>query len=173
MKTILTMISAGLLFITTSCNKSSMQDVKPVDDNTTTAARGGFPETFPRVIMSTQSAIYYNNKTYKVALKTNAPSPYIHHVLVNSLYVIREPLLPGAFSPRFIPIVNALPTINFDASTVWEVVYLTFSDVGMRPFQLQSQQDVNKVISSGLVTVTKTNAFLELALSKDQPVAIQ
>ena len=172
MKTILTMISAGLLFISTSCNKSSMQDIKPADDNTATASRGGFPETYPRVIMAAQTGVYYNNKIYKVSVKADAPSPYLNHVVVNSMYIIREPLSPTSV-PKFIPIVNALPTINYDASTIWEVVYLTFADVGMRPFQLQSQQDVNKVIAGGLVTVTRTNAFFELALSKDQPVAIQ
>src|SRR5690348_299590 len=124
MKTILTMISAGLLFIATSCNKSSMQDIKPADDNTTTAARGGFPETYPRVIMPAQTGVYFDNKVFKINLKTGVPAPY--HVVINSLYVIREPLLPGTMLPRFLPIVNTLPTVNYDESTLWEVVYLTF-----------------------------------------------
>jgi len=170
MKTILTMISAGLLFITTSCDKT--QEVKPASDNSSTVSRP-MAQISPAVFMPAQTPVYYNGRIFNVKLQADNPSPYLTHVLVNSLYMISAPSLPGTTAPRFIPIMNALPTVKFDASTIWEVVSITFtSNVGIRPYQLQSLDEIDKLLAqpNPLITENKTGAYFEASLSFNQPV---
>jgi hypothetical protein len=168
MKTILTMISAGLLFVSTSCNKTYMQDVQPASENTSVAERSASLQPVPMPMPA-----YFNSKIYM--FKTLPyQTQHNNHVAVNSLFVITAPALPGTFS-RFVPIVNALPTTGFSTQALWEQVNITFNAT-TRPYQLSSTAEIFRLLSlpNSPIVATKTGAFYQVTMNRpiDLPAAI-
>jgi hypothetical protein len=181
MKTILTMISAGLLLIATSCQKS--QDVQPANDNASTSERGilsgnnlNVSATSPTRI--DERVVYFNNNRYAVRLQASALPPQeagtTGGMKVNTFYVIREEM---GTKNDFLGILNALPGKQYSPLQLWQVVTLDFIVPYTKPYQLTSADQVAKLLSnptSGMIA-TKTTFYFQMQMAPlaDQPAAIQ
>jgi hypothetical protein len=181
MKTILTMISAGLLFFATSCEKNTMQDNAPAretnssaisDANDANADRVG-PISMSNTARAQQISVYFDATLYKVevrpsllgAIPVNAITPGVVPT-INTMYVFKEVVPPGTVA-RFIPIVNVLPSTGFSASALWNVVILTHTNLQTKPLQLYSSREVERMLflsTSGLVA-TNTDMYLQMQMS--------
>jgi hypothetical protein len=188
MKTILTMISAGLLFIATSCNKS--QDVQPAADNSTISSTSSTDDNSGRPTLATynlvaeqinQRVVYFSNLQYAVQMKlygnvvpgTSLPISFNR---TNTMYLIKESVADGSRS-RFLPVLDKLPVTNFTSGALWQVVVLSFNETLTKPWQLTSSKDIQLYLSmpnSG-IRATKTNSFFQMQMAPlaDQPAATQ
>jgi hypothetical protein len=181
MKTILTMISAGLLFFATSCEKNSVQDNAPAREANASAISdvndGSSDRVGPITMLNTERAqqisVYFDATLHKVevrpnllgAIPVNAITPGVVPT-VNTMYVFKEVVPPGTVA-RFIPIVNALPRTDFSASALWNVVILTHTNLQTKPIQLYSSREVENMLllsTSGLVA-TNTDMYLQMQMS--------
>jgi hypothetical protein len=171
MKSIVTILSAGLLFFATSCEKNSTQDVQPTTDNTNALQDRPAALITPRY---TQQAVYANNHVYMLRIRPEVVSPYTNHILVNTLYVIKN-TVPGSTN-LYAPIVNELPTEGFSHTTVWELVYLTFYPSTL-PFQLTSARQITEMLAKpdAPLSVYKTGTYYQAMMAplKDQPAATE
>src|SRR5438067_122788 len=179
MKKILTIISmpllAGLLFAT-SCTKPK-DDMQPSASYSTNT--NGLSErqiSAGAIIAPLQMKVYYDNVLFKVLFEgysnnfTVTPSTDALKT-VNTLYVYKEYVSPGIFPPQFTPVLSALPRTGLTPSALWQKVIITFP--ASKPYQIYSAEEINKLLSTSVITATKTTIFYEMALSKDQPAAIQ
>jgi hypothetical protein len=200
MKTILTMISAGLLFLATSCEKNSNQEMRPADNTpaatteTTNSGKEGVPivngadgidlatgvssiANVDRSDLRIQKTVYYNNAMFNVVLK---PSTYVSPTsvstlnmvpVVNTIYAVKP--LPGTIS-LLLPVISALPGREFSSSILWRVELLTFTDLNTKPLQFYSSDEISKMllVSPAPITATKTGTYYEMQLSLiDQPAS--
>jgi hypothetical protein len=177
MKTILTIISAGVLFIATSCQKS--QDVQPAGDNASTSDRSILPTnnlsasaTSPTRV--DERIVYFNNIQYAVQLQASALPPVsvdgVGATKLNTLYLIRQAL--GTATP-FLGIVSLLPQSAYNATALWQVVVVDFTSPYTKPYQLTSADEIAKLLAmptSGMVA-TKANLYYQMQMAplKDQP----
>jgi hypothetical protein len=200
MKTILTMISAGLLFFATSCEKSSTQDDMRPADNAPTSIGGASSDDKAGTLTATndrntsigtavdmnfitQMTVYFDAVQFRVLAKPSAPkgdvflSPSIAAlpITINKLYVIQD-IAAGGTITRFLPVIDMLPESQFNSRVLWQQVNIVFLDAAARPFQLTSGPQIVKMLQAPNpdIVASETNSFFELQMSlKDQPAAIQ
>jgi hypothetical protein len=155
MKTILTMITAGLLFISTSCTKESAQDVQPAaqgsqvsnnDDGATPSAFSSSslagaavyqsPATARPALPADQMLVYFMDRLMTVRFQrvdvigtTPDPRASMDTQTNHTLYNFK---VDGA---RMIPVIDAMPTsFNFEKGMLWNQVDIEFV-MGVRPQQ--------------------------------------
>jgi hypothetical protein len=151
MKKIFSIISAGLLFVATSCNKSS--DVQPASDQSSEMQQR--PDG-SRLGLTT-STVYYSNQLFNVNMLA---ATIIPNATVNLLYVIKAP----AGTSGYLSVINKLPSGNLDRTVLWQQVVVSFLG-DARPTQPHSEAEIAKMISAGLVSVEKTNNYLEMSIT--------
>jgi hypothetical protein len=178
MKTILTMISAGLLFISTSCNKTSEQDMQPANDNSISSSErpGPYVNAFQlSTIMfnGTRYTAQLRAYPYSTAIAADVPDPAMIAPTINTMFVIKETVLPGTVA-RFVPVVSALPTGGFTSSTLWRQVYVTFTSQVTKSYQLLSADEITKMLlvqPNAALVATNTDFYFQMQLAGaiDQP----
>jgi hypothetical protein len=108
MKKILAIISAGLLFVAISCNKSSNDDIQPAVNNSTTAAdRITLGETSKQMLVET--TVYYNTQRFNVKLQRHQSKTFVSSTAEHTMYVISESA-PAGVVTKFLPVIDALPS---------------------------------------------------------------
>jgi hypothetical protein len=179
MKKILTIISAGLLFMTISCNKSSMQDMQPANasDNTGGNSRVSSPISTTSTGLISQMTVYYNDALFKVNAKrvTGAnlpPTPINPSPVLHTMYVIKAGNLPGTTVPRFDPILDTAPRFVFTSSDIWQVVIITFTDPTTKPYQFTSAAEITGILygPNSFLSATPTRVYFEMEMA---PLMVQ
>jgi hypothetical protein len=161
MKKILTMISAGLLFITTSCTKT--QDVQPANDTSLSPQeRSAISDNGTKPILLDKT-VYYNTQLFNVKLMSYLTLGDGVRPVVNTMYVITESATPGT-AARFFPVLNKLPSGNFSNREVWQVVNIIFGPT-MPPFQVRSEAEITRLLSVGAVVAEKTDLFYQMMIT--------
>jgi hypothetical protein len=162
MKKIFALLSAGLMFVATSCEKNTPQEIQPANDNSFAVAER------PAYIPEPLSA-YVSGQLYNIWSLPYDANPGINHVVVNSMYVVKEQVNPG--TPRFFPVLSSLPPLYFTNHIVWEKVYVMFT-AASKPHQFLSSDEIAKALAAPnpSIVIYKTGEFFKLkATSKDQP----
>jgi len=172
MKSILTLLSAGLLFISTSCNKTSMQDVQPPPENSSLTAQRVDPTVpLPEILTRT---VYYNTNRFEVKVMPYDNSQMNTYAVVNTMYIWKEPALAG--TARLIPVVTALPEGDFSMHALWEIVYINFGIGGLAPHQFLSADEISSLLAQphSPLIATKTGTFVEMKMAplQVQPASI-
>jgi hypothetical protein len=153
MKKILTMISAGLLLVAASCNKS--QDILPANDKTTMSQQrpDGSVQTVQHV------TVYYNTQLFNARMMRASLTA---GVAPNLVYVFKA---QAGTSLNFLPVVNKLASRNFDKGVVWQQILVSFTADANRPTQPRSEAEIQKMISAGLATAEKTEVYFAMAIT--------
>src|SRR4051812_45778762 len=161
MKKIFMLLSAGLLLLAISCSKTSQQDVQPASDNASaTLERTAVTDNNASRQMLLRATVYYDTKRFNVELQRYQSK--IPHTSMSKMYVITESN-PVGTRPRFLPVVDRIPTVNFTVDAVWQQVYITFGP-GRAPYQITTSQEVEKLLSTGAVAATPTANFFEMKI---------
>jgi hypothetical protein len=162
MKNILILISAGLLLISTSCNKSS--DVQPATDNSATSAdRTATSGTTIGKQMLQHITVYYNTQRFNVTLQRYLSKSMLSPAAEHTMYVVRESVPEGAKS-RFLPVIDALPSGEFSVNQLWRVAYISFGP-GLAPYQPVSAEEILKLLSTGAAVAENTDIVYEMMMA--------
>jgi hypothetical protein len=153
MKTILSIISAGLLFIATSCNKS--QDAQPASSQSSDIQQR--PDGSGLSLQT--KTVYYSNQLFNVKLRSWIEGP---QALVNTYYVILSNE-PGT-AMQYLPVIDKLPSGNFYPTALWQLVNIKFN-LGARPYQVRSAEEMIKLIKTNAVTAEKTGILYEMEIT--------
>jgi hypothetical protein len=162
MKSIVIILSAGLLFLAISCEKNSSGDIKPSIDNTIVQERS---YNGSRQIIQ-ELTVFYNTQRFNVRTQHYPSKTYLGKQEINRMYVISEPQLTCTTIKRFLPVVNKLPSGSFSVSVLWQQVNIVFGP-SLIPYQIQSSGEVEKLLSmpNPSIALQYTDAFFEMEMS--------
>jgi hypothetical protein len=156
MKKILTIISAGLLLIATSCNKS--QDIQPAASESTSDIQQRTEAGSSSLSLATRT-VYYSTRLFNVKMMR---APLLSRADINLLYVIKT---PAGTAGHYLPVINKLPSGNFSRTTLWRQIIVTFTADAARPEQPRSEDEIWKMIERGLASAEKTEVYFEMAIT--------